>query len=124
MKQKMKVFELASKSRELDALIKRELDYVEKCGGVKFPPKISIAIAKNAKAFAEELKVICEQENKNEQLAEKKGVKLSELPEQKELLNTDVELEICTIKAADVEASQVTAADVLALMFMTEEGGN
>ncbi len=121
MKQKMKVIDLAERIKNLNDLIQREVDYVEKCDGVKFHPKVSIAIAKNAKALADELKLIIEQQSKNEQLAEKKGVELAKLPEQKELLNTDVELDICTIKAADVEDSQVTAADVLALMFMTEE---
>ena len=58
MKQKMKVIDLAERIKNLNDLIQREVDYVEKCDGVKFHPKVSIAIAKNAKALADELKLI------------------------------------------------------------------
>lgn len=126
MKVKMTVNELAAKNLSLREVTEREHKYVDICGSMKFPAKVSIAIAKNQQVMSDQLKLIVEQQAKNEIIAEKQGIKLEELAEQKELMDMEVEIDIHMITESDIEKSQVTSADVLALMFMTEgikEGG-
>ena len=123
MNVKMTASELAERNHLLQDVIEREKKYIDHSGELKFTPKVSIAIAKNVNAITDEIKLIMKEQDKNKEIADQKGIELSELPAQKELMNAEVEVNLKTVTENDIEQCKVSSIDVLALMFMTKEGG-
>lgn len=120
MKVKMTVSELAEKNHLLQEVVKREKEHIDHLGELKFTPKVSIAIAKNLKAITDEIKPIMVEQDKNKAIADKKGIELTELPEQKALMNAEVEVYLKMVTENDIEQCKISSIDVLALLFMTD----
>ena len=123
MKVKMTASELAEKNHLLQGVIEREKEYIDHSGELKYTPKVSIAIAKNVNVIMDEIKLIMKEQDKNKAIADQKGVELAELPAQKELMNAEIEVDLKMVTENDIEQCKISSIDVLALLFMTKEGG-
>lgn len=123
MNVKMTASELAERNHLLQDVIEREKKYIDHSGELKFTPKVSIAIAKNVNVLMDEIKLIMKEQDKNKVIADQKGVELVELPAQKELMNAEIEVDLKMVTENDIEQCKISSIDVLALLFMTKEGG-
>lgn len=123
MKVRMTASELAEKNHLLQGVIEREKEYIDHSGELKYTSKVSIAIAKNVNVLMDEIKLIMKEQDKNKVIADQKGVELVELPAQKELMNAEIEVDLKMVTENDIEQCKISSIDVLALLFMTKEGG-
>lgn len=121
MKKKMKAVEIAKAVMQLKSLREREDKYLEQKGEFKFPQAVSMAIARNSQRLMEEYELIGQQEQKNKELADKKGIQLVELKEQQELLGTEIEVDLVAIKEDEISQCKATSEDLLTLLLMKEE---
>ena len=122
MKTTMKPQEIANRMEGICRITESEDKFREAKSEAKFPPKVAMAIAKNRKILEDEFRFIQEQQKKNEEIAEQKNIELKDVPEQMELLRSDIEIEIHTISADDLnKCKEMTSADYYDLMFMVEQ---
>ena len=121
MKIKMKPQEIVNKMEGLSRVVSAEEKYCETKAAAKYPVSVAMAIAKNRKVFEDEILFIQEQQRKNQLIAEKSGKDLGDVKEQKELLETEIEIDIRTVSEKDImEARDLSSADYYDLMFMVE----
>lgn len=122
MKKKMKAVEIAKMVMQLKELREREDKYLEAKQEFKFPQSVSLAIAKNSNALMDMYTIIGRQEEKNKELADKKGIPLGELKEQQELLKTEMEVELAAITLEEINNCKATSEDLITLLTFTEGG--
>lgn len=122
MKKKMKAVEIAKMVIQLKELREREDKYLEVKQEFKFPQSVSLAIAKNSNALMDMYTIIGRQEEKNKELADKKGILLGELKEQQELLKTEMEVELAAITPEEINNCKATSEDLITLLTFTEGG--
>lgn len=121
MKTTMKPQEIVNRLEGLGKIVSAEEKFCEAKAEAKFPPKVAMAIAKNRKVLEDELRFVQEQQKKNEIIAEKSGKELKDVPEQKKLLESDIEMDIRTISEDDLETCrELSSSDYYDLMFMLE----
>lgn len=122
---KMKPQDIVNAIEGLGRVIKAEDKFCEAKAEAKFSPKIALAIAKNRKVLEGELQLIRELQEKHEAIAEKTGKELKDLPEQVELMRSEMDVEIYSIPESLLdECRELTSADYYGLMFMTDETEN
>lgn len=117
----MKPLEIKNSLNALYRVVEREEALFKEKTETRFTPTVAIAIAKNRKILEEEIKTLASIEEKNKKIAETKKKKLEELGEQKELMNSDIEVEIKKVSFEEVEKSkELTSSDYFDLLFMVE----
>ena len=99
----MKPIEILNAIRQLTNVMEEEKKYLETSRKPKFSPEVAIAIVRNRKELEKELDSIIEVEERNKKIAEKRGIPIEELEEQKELMQTDIEIDICYIADGDLK---------------------
>lgn len=122
MRKKMKAVEIAKTVMQLKELREREDKYLEAKQEFKFPQSVSMAIAKNSNVLMDIYTIVARQEEKNKELADKKGVLLSELKEQRELLETETEVELTAITQEEISNCKATSEDLMTLLTFTTGG--
>lgn len=122
MEIKMKPQEIVNCLEGLLKVIELEEKYCEINATAKFPPSIAIAIAKNKKALEEEVTIIQEQQQKNQMIAENSGKELKDVQEQKDLLQTELTLEIYDVSENDLlKSKDLSSSDFCNLLFMLKQ---
>ncbi len=117
----MKPIEILNALRQLTNVMEEEKKYLEISRKPKFSPEVAIAIVRNRKELEKELDSIIEVEERNKKIAEKRGIPIEELEEQKELMQTDIEIDICYIADGDLKVCKdLSSLDFYALSFMTK----
>lgn len=121
----MKPIEISNAIRQLTNVMEAEGKYCDENAKPKFSSKVAIAIAENRKKLEDKLMTIIQIEERNKKIAEKRGVPIEKLEEQRELMNTDMEIDINYIKKKDLEKCDgLSTMDFYCILFMTnsEEG--
>lgn len=119
---KMKPMELVSLLRQINEAMEREESYIASAGEGKFTPQVAIAMAKNKRKLEEEVQMIAGIEEKNKKLAETKDIPLEELKEQRDFMDTELDVDLTTVTEGDISGcSGLTSKDFYVLLFMTEE---
>lgn len=116
----MKASEIVANLNGILEVQKSEEMYFNENKKNKFSSGIAISIAKNRKLLLEEYERIAEIERKNQEIAKKQKIDISVLKEQKELLETEIEVSIKKIKEEDLLGCDISSKDVSNLMFMIE----
>lgn len=118
---KMKPKEISNSVLGIGKVMEAEEKYFTETSKPKFTPKVAIAIARNKRVLDEEFKIIYEIQSQNEKIAEKQKVKIENLKEQKDFLDTELEVQIEKVSQSDLDdCNDLTSADYYALMFMVE----
>lgn len=121
MTKKWKPIEIANALKGLCGVTEREEKYCDANAETKFPAGVAIAIAKNRRALEHEFNVLAELEKKNKSVASRKGEKLEKLPEQIELMRSEIEVEISVVPLSELEKGKgLTSEDFYDLFFMTD----
>lgn len=122
MEIKMKPQEIVNCLEGLLKVIELEEKYCETNATAKFPPSIAIAIAKNKKTLEEEVTIIQEQQQKNQMIAENSGKELKDVQEQKDLLQTELTIEIYEVSENDLlKSKDLSSSDFCNLLFMLKQ---
>lgn len=121
MEIKMKPHEIVNALEGLLKVTKSEEEYCKVKAEAKFPPLIAISIAKNIKILEEEVSLIQEQQKKNQSIAEKRNIDLKDVKEQKELLQTEISINIHEVEENNLlESKGLSSYDFCNLLFMTK----
>lgn len=122
MEIKMKPQEIVSTLEGLLKVTKSEEEYCKAKAAAKFPPLLAMAIAKNIKTLEGEVVLIQEQQQKNQSIAEKRGISLEDLQEQKDLLRAEMDVEIHKVSENDLmESKDLSSSDICNLLFMLKQ---
>lgn len=122
MEIKMKPQEIVSALEGLLKVTKMEEEYCKTKAMAKFPPSLAIAIAKNIKSLEREVVLIQEQQQKNQSIAEKRGISLEDVQEQKDLLRAEMDVEIHKVSENDLmESKDLSSSDICNLLFMLKQ---
>lgn len=116
----MKATQIVENLSNLISMQRREEDFFEGNKRNMLRPKVAIAIAKNIESLRKEYQLIVKLEEKNLSIAKEKDITMKDLPEQKELLELEFDIDIKMVSEKDIESCEVSTSDVMALMFMTE----
>lgn len=123
MTKTMKPMEIANALNQLGKVTEREKKYCDAMAKTKFSTGVAIAIARNKKKLEHEFKMVADIEERNKDIAKKRKVELQTLPEQMELMKSEIEVEIATISLSELEkGNDLISEDFYDLFFMTEEG--
>lgn len=121
---KMKPAVILDALHRLNKVAEREGKYCDANAGIKFTPQAAIAIAKNRKELEREIEIVAEVEERNREMAKKQKSDLKNLPEQKELMRSELDITLMMVSLSELEkCKDLTSEDFYDLMFMTEEGG-
>lgn len=116
----MKPIEISNALRQLTNAMEAEGKYCDANAKPKFSSKVAIAIARNRKKVESAMGTIIDVEERNKRIAKKRGIPIGELEEQKEFMQTDIEMDICYITDGDLKAcNDLNSLDFYALSFMT-----
>lgn len=119
---KMKPMELVSLLRQINEVMEREEAYIASAGEGKFTPQVAIAMAKNKRKLEEEIQMIAGIEEKNKKLAESKGVALEKLKEQRDFMETELDVDLTLVTEGDISrCSGLTSKDFYVLLFMEKK---
>lgn len=122
MEVKMKPQEIVNALEGLLKVTKSEEEYCKARAQAKFPPLVAMAIAKNIKKLEGEIGLIQEQQQKNQNIAEKRGIKLEDVQEQKDLLRAEMDIEIRKVSENDLmESKDLSSSDFCNLLFMVKQ---
>lgn len=122
MEIKMKPQEIVNTLGGLLKVIRSEEEYCKEKAAAKFPPLIAMAIAKNVKALEGEVALIQEQQQKNQSIAERREIDLKDVQEQKDLLQTEMVIEIHEVSESDLlESKDLSSSDFCNLLFMVKQ---
>ncbi len=117
----MKPIEISNTLRQLTNVMEAEGKYCDANAKPKFSSKVAVAIARNRKEIESAMRAIIDVEERNKRIAEKRGIPIEELEEQKEFMQTDVKMDICYITDGDLKAcNDLNSLDFYALSFMTK----
>lgn len=121
MEIKMKPQEIVKALEGLLKVTKSEEEYCEVKAAAKFPPTIALNIAKNIKILEGEVALIQQQQEKNQSIAEKRNIDLKDVQEQKNLLQTEINVDIHEVAESDLlESKDLSSSDFCNLLFMTK----
>lgn len=121
MEVKMKPQEIVKALEGLLKVTKSEEEYFEVKAAAKFPPTIALNIAKNIKILEGEVVLIQQQQEKNQSIAEKRNIELKDVQEQKDLLQTEISVDIHEVEESDLlESKDLSSSDFCNLLFMTK----
>ncbi len=122
MKIKMKPQEIVSNLEGMLKVIRSEEEYCKEKAAAKFPPLVAMAIAKNVKALEGEVTIIQEQQQKNQSIAEKRKIDLKDVQEQKDLLQTEISVEIHEVSEDGLlKSKDLSSSDFCNLLFMLKQ---
>ncbi len=122
MEIKMRPQEIVNCLEGLLRVIAAEGKYCEVKAAAKFLPSIAIAVAKNKETLEKEAALIQEQQRKNQIIAEKRGIDLKDVQEQKELLQTELSITIQGVSENDLlKSKDLLSSDFCDLLFMLEQ---
>lgn len=122
MEIKMKPQEIVNCLEGLQKVIKSEEEYCKTKATAKFHPQIAIAIAKNKKTLEKEMFFIQEQQQKNQDIAKEREIDLKDVQEQKDLLQTEMAMEINGVSESDLLGSKdLSSSDFCNLLFMVKQ---
>lgn len=122
MEVKMKPQEIVNALEGLLKVTKTEEEYYKAKAAAKFPPLLAMAIAKNIKNLEGEVVLIQEQQQKNQNIAKKRGINLEDVQEQKNLLRAEMDVEIHKVSENDLmESKDLSSSDICNLLFMLKQ---